>query len=86
MGQSASCKTDVNQKSTSEFEAQGCKASNLEISFLASWKLKQKAVTFFYERLLSIVELILLSFTSMQGRTERPLYSLSSWYTVFNSS
>ena len=81
MGQSASCKTGVDQKSISEFEAQGRKASNLEISFLASCKLKQKVVTFFYERLLSIVEL-LLSFISMQGRTERPLYSLSSWYTV----
>ena len=81
MGQSASGKIGINQKSTLEFEALCCKASNFEISFLASWKLKQKVVTFFYERLLSIVEL-LLSFISMQGRTERPLYSLSSWYTV----
>ena len=52
MGQSVSCKTGVNQKSISEFEAEGRKASNLEISFLASWKLKQKVVTFFNERLL----------------------------------
>ena len=47
MGQSVSCKTGVNQKSISEFEAEGRTASNLEIRFLASWKLKQKVVTFF---------------------------------------
>lgn len=46
MVQSASCKTGVKSKGISEFEAQGRKASNLEISFLASCKLKQKAVTF----------------------------------------
>ena len=52
MGQSASCKIGVNQKSTLEFEALCCKASNFEISFLASWELKQKVVTFSNEGLL----------------------------------
>ena len=52
MGQSASCKIGVNQKRTLEFEALCCKASNFEISFLASWELKQKVVTFFNEGLL----------------------------------
>lgn len=52
MGQSASGKIGVNQKNTLEFEALWCETSNFDISFLALWKLKQKVVTFFYERLL----------------------------------
>lgn len=57
------CKSHTHTKGTLEFEVLQYEALHFEISFLTSWKLKQKVVTFFYERLLvEFCSIILVGF------------------------